>query len=36
VEELKRVVDLDQLMDSPDLESNRAILAQVEAELKVE
>jgi tetratricopeptide (TPR) repeat protein len=32
VEELKQVVELDQLVQSPDLESDRAVLAQVQEE----
>jgi hypothetical protein len=33
VEELKQVVELDQLMQSPNLESDRAMLAQVQEEV---
>jgi tetratricopeptide (TPR) repeat protein len=33
VEELKQVVELDQLVQSPDLESDRAMLAQVQEEI---
>jgi hypothetical protein len=33
VAELKRVVELDRLMQHPELESDMAMLAQVEAEL---
>jgi tetratricopeptide (TPR) repeat protein len=33
VEELKQVVELDQLIQSPDLESDRAVLAQVQEEI---
>ena len=33
VEELRRVVELDELVSHPDLESDRAMLAQVEQEL---
>jgi flavin-binding protein dodecin len=33
VEELKQVVAFDQLVQSPDLESDRAVLAQVQEEI---
>jgi tetratricopeptide (TPR) repeat protein len=33
VEELKQVVELDQLVQSPNLESHRAVLAQVQEEI---
>jgi Tfp pilus assembly protein PilF len=33
VEELKQVVELDELMQSPNLESDRAVLAQVQEEI---
>jgi Tfp pilus assembly protein PilF len=33
VEELKQVVALDEVVQSPDLESDRAVLAQVQEEI---
>jgi hypothetical protein len=33
VEELKQVVELDQLLQSPDLESDQSMLAQVREEI---